>query len=396
MIERDAAILQPVVQQQLTSSASIHALLPDARREGILALALFDSTGVTVAHIPVRQPLVELPFDDFVLLQNGRPISRFHPAFALSRFRLDASPIQTSPVLEIILPLSRPADPARKLLGFVRYHLDARALAADLAALNNNVRRKTLQVLALGLALIALIMIGAYLALTRSQHALAERSERLARTHFELSLAAKASALGQITSHLIHDLKGPVLSLQAVVHTDQAAAAAYANRLQTLIRETTDLLSDQAAHTTYELTADELAEIIRRRNAAPATEKGVRLHVSVQLLRPLDSHRGGLLCLIIHNLVANALSATDRGRAVTVNVSATAHTLTAFVADEGHGIPEDLRPHLFTPGRSGRLGGTGLGLAISQLLARQIAATLELASTSSHGTTFRLTLPLQT
>ena len=41
---------------------------------------------------------------------------------------------------------------------------------------------------------------------------------------------------------------------------DQAAAAAYADRLQTLVRETTDLLSDQAAHATYELTAGELAE----------------------------------------------------------------------------------------------------------------------------------------
>ncbi len=395
MIERDAAVLHPVVQQHVAPSASLHALLPDAHREGMLALALFDATGITIAHIPANQPLVELPLDDFVRLQDGHPISRFHPTFPLATLLPDASTSQTSPVLEIVLPLRRPTDAAHKLLGFVRYHLDARPLAAELAALDDNVRRKTLQVLALGVACIGLIMSAGHLALTRTQRALAERNDRLTRTHFELSLAAKASALGQITSNLIHDLKGPVSSLQAVVHTDQAAAAAYADRLQTLIRETTDLLSDHSAHATYELTAAELAEIIRRRNAALADEQGVAFHVAAQLSQPLDSHRAGLLCLIINNLVQNALAATPRGRAVTVDLSADSDTLTAIVADEGHGISEDLLPHLFTPGRSGRANGTGLGLAISQLLARQIGATLELASTSPAGTTFRLILPMQ-
>jgi signal transduction histidine kinase len=73
----------------------------------------------------------------------------------------------------------------------------------------------------------------------------------------------------------------------------------------------------------------------------------------------------------------------DRGENATVSVS-----------DEGHGIAEDLKPHIFEPGRSGKPGGTGLGLAISQLLARQIGATLLLDSTGPEGTTFLLTLPL--
>ena len=61
---------------------------------------------------------------------------------------------------------------------------------------------------------------------------------------------------------------------------------------------------------------------------------------------------------------------------------------------EGHGIAEDVRAHLFEPGRTGRPGGSGLGLAISQLLARQIGATLALESTSVGGTTFSISLPI--
>ena len=61
---------------------------------------------------------------------------------------------------------------------------------------------------------------------------------------------------------------------------------------------------------------------------------------------------------------------------------------------EGHGIAEDVRAHLFEPGRTGRPGGSGLGLAISQLLARQIGATLALDSTGTDGTTFSISLPI--
>ena len=35
--------------------------------------------------------------------------------------------------------------------------------------------------------------------------------------NFELTLAAKASAIGQITSHLIHGLQGSVEGLRAIV-----------------------------------------------------------------------------------------------------------------------------------------------------------------------------------
>jgi len=92
--------------------------------------------------------------------------------------------------------------------------------------------------------------------------------------------------------------------------------------------------------------------------------------------------------------VQNAVEATAPGRNITVNFAAGDGNATVTVADEGVGIPDDLRPHLFEPGRSGRAGGSGLGLAISQLLARQIGATLLLESTGVAGTTFRLTLPL--
>ncbi len=64
------------------------------------------------------------------------------------------------------------------------------------------------------------------------------------------------------------------------------------------------------------------------------------------------------------------------------------------VADNGPGLPEAARKHLFQPFTgSARPGGTGLGLAIAREIMRTHAGDIELVTTGETGTTFRLTLP---
>ena len=407
MIARDAAVLSTVAQQQVEPDASLSALLPDARRRGMLAMAIFDEAGVTLDKIPANQPLVELPLEDFIQLQNGQPITRFFPEFLLTQLGAGTASGLRSPVLEIIVPLYkivRASDDSAQqpvLLGFVRYHLDARSLALELAALDDSVRRKTILSLTLGVTMISLILTLAYVALIRAHRTIAERNERLIRANFELTLSAKTSALGQITSHLIHGLQGPVAGLRAVVAgqntnatgSDWETAAGYTNRMQMMIQETVALLGDSSTHTSYDLTGEELASLIHQRNVATARLQKIIFTVKAGPGLSIDSHRGGLLCLIINNLVQNSFNATDAGGNVTVNLKRSGETATVSVTDEGTGIPDELRAHLFEPGCSGRNGGSGLGLAISQLLARQINAALTLDSTGPAGTTFRLIIP---
>jgi signal transduction histidine kinase len=94
--------------------------------------------------------------------------------------------------------------------------------------------------------------------------------------------------------------------------------------------------------------------------------------------------------------VQNAIEATTTDHNVTVNFRNGGADAVLSVVDEGHGIPEKVREHLFEPGRTGRPGGSGLGLAISQLLAKQIGATLVLDATGPTGSIFVVTLPLNT
>ena len=414
IIERDAAVLHPVALQQLTEVSAraidspgdaeqLTPVLRSAQQDGMLAVAVFDAEGRPIHAVPSSLLFVELPVEDYLELSTHlKPVSRYHENFDLNETFADIAPSQSAaPVLEVLLPLHFGAE--RKLAGVARYYIDARPLATELAALDQRVNRETALTIAAAAALISLILGGAYLGLRRAHHVIAERNARLLRTNFELTLSVKASALGQITSHLIHGLQGSVAGLSAIVagrhaaapsDEDWRAAAVYAQRLQSIIQEAIALLGDSAAQTTYELSGHELAAIVRQRNAPLAAEKGVQLTVTGGFDHPLDNHRGSLLCLITTNLVQNSLEATPAGRGIEVSFRNGGANATVTVRDEGTGIPAELQAHLFEAGRTGRRNGTGLGLAISQLLARQINAKLELDSTGPAGTTFRLTVPL--
>ncbi len=416
IIERDAAVLYPLAEAQLGEAEAdpdnrdfgsemlLSSVLKSWQQLRMRGIVIFDADGNTLQVQPTTLLRTELAPDDYASLMSGAQISRYHPDFPLDRYFADVEgPPEEhyAPVLEVLLPLR--AGNSGQTVGFVQYYLKARRLAAELDAIDQRVNRQTAEMLAIGSVLIALILIVAYHSLSRAQGIIAERNERLTRANFELTLAAKTSALGVITSHLIHGLQGPVAGLRAVVADRTAdggsgpewqSAADYADRMQAMIHETVALLGDTTTQTTYELTGIELADSIRERNRAAAVAKGVALDVSPGFPQTIDSHRGSLICLIATNLVQNAIEATDPGRHVEVALTQNPDSIMLLVRDEGAGMPDSVRAHLFEPGRSGRPGGTGLGLSISQLLARQIDGALELVESGAGGTTFRLTVPV--
>ncbi|MFT3829939.1 MAG: sensor histidine kinase [Opitutaceae bacterium] len=403
IIERNAAVLQPFAAQQVADDlpsgarSPLIALLRSARQEGMLAIAIFDAEGTTIEAVPGDQLFVELPLDDHMRLQAGAAISRLHVSFPLDQYFAGIAPDQAhAPVLEVLLPIH--AARSGPLLGFVRYYIDARPLTRELAAIDARIALQTWGMLGVSGVIVGLVIGSAAWGLARAQRAVAARNESLTRAHFELTLAAKASALGQITSHLIHGLQGPIAGLRAAVadpaQTDWDTAAAYTERLQAMIQETVALLRDIGANASYAIDGAEILAAIRERNDAAARQQGLVFELSSSFAGQLDSHRGGVLCLIANNLVQNAFAATAAGRRVGVALRAVGAVLQLEVSDQGPGIPELQRAQLFIPGRSGRPGGSGLGLAISQLLARQIGAELVLAATGPEGTTFQVQLPL--
>jgi signal transduction histidine kinase len=104
----------------------------------------------------------------------------------------------------------------------------------------------------------------------------------------------------------------------------------------------------------------------------------------------------GKLEQALFNLIRNAVQIGGPGVAVTVSAARAAGTVRIAVADDGPGIPDELRASLFEPFVGTRPGGSGLGLAVARRVAERHGGRLVLdpPAASGRGATFSLYLPL--
>lgn len=106
-----------------------------------------------------------------------------------------------------------------------------------------------------------------------------------------------------------------------------------------------------------------------------------------------------MLRQVLVNLCDNSsLAVRESGRetgTVTLTLGASGKWVLIDVADDGPGVPADLRGRLFEPyTTTRRIGeGMGLGLAISRKILLDHGGDLELLRTSEAGAVFRLTFP---
>lgn len=130
-----------------------------------------------------------------------------------------------------------------------------------------------------------------------------------------------------------------------------------------------------------------------------AVERGITLQV--EKLEPAtvlgDTAR---LILVMMGLVDNAITYTNAGGTVTLNVEVSGTRTYFSVRDTGIGIaPKDIT-HIFErfyradPARSRAAGGSGLGLAIVDWVVRVHGGTVTVASQVGQGSTFTVALPL--
>ena len=92
----------------------------------------------------------------------------------------------------------------------------------------------------------------------------------------------------------------------------------------------------------------------------------------------------------------NAVQASRPGDVITVRTRTDGSFVVVDVSDQGSGIDESVRAHIFEPFYTTRsVGeGRGLGLAISYGIVRDHGGHIEFESEAGIGTTFRIRLPL--
>ena len=173
--------------------------------------------------------------------------------------------------------------------------------------------------------------------------------------------------------------------------------------LLSLINEVLDISRIESGRLPLSPEPVEVSEAVRRvlDLARPlAAQRGVQLHTAGASCDGqyvlADSQR---LQQVLLNLVSNGIKYNRDGGLVTVACPEVgAGRLRISVTDTGAGIPEALRPRLFTP--FDRLGaeaagveGTGLGLTLTKRLVEAMGGVIGLESVEGRGSTFWVELP---
>ena len=371
-------------------------------KEGVLGVRLFDREGRFETGFPPTLIATNLAAGDVAALRVLQPVSRFHERARLSDyflFHAEADlPASRTPLLEVTIPLHARGD--TNLMAAAQLLLDGQTVAREYARVDEHLWLLGLGLYAGGGILLSGVLVWAYRRLRRASALVEERTARLLRANHELALAAKTSALGSVTAHLIHGLSNPLANLQDFIAShgngatddDLQTLAASTHRMQQLVHDVVRVLGEERGGDQYQITLAELVEILNGKLHTATHDSGAHLITVLDAQGNLSNRHANLILLILENLIHNALKVTPRGGRVSVRLGQEKGVVRCEVADQGTGIPAHVLPRLFTPCGSTH-GGSGLGLAISKQLANQLGAELELKVNSPGGCVFALTLP---
>jgi signal transduction histidine kinase len=181
-------------------------------------------------------------------------------------------------------------------------------------------------------------------------------------------------------------------------------------RLQRIVADLFLLARADAREPLVSMAPVYLGEVAAECVASASTLAAAR-NITIRYEGPLDlpvRADEAMLGRLILNLIDNAIKYTPPGGSVTVSARTVGESHELRVADTGPGIPAEAQSRIFerfyrgdAPRRRGPAGdaistGAGLGLAIAQWIAGAHKGKLQLERTGPTGSTFLLTLPLQT
>jgi two-component system, NtrC family, sensor histidine kinase PilS len=237
-------------------------------------------------------------------------------------------------------------------------------------------------------------------------------SKRLEELHLR---AERLEAVAELSSSLAHEIKNPLASIRSSV--EQLGRAKRANAEEKFLTALIVRESDRLSRLLSEFLDFSRVRVTESRPldlhaVAAAAIRLVREHPDCPEDAVIDLSGGAapmegdedLLHRVVSNLVLNAVQAAGTGARVSVRTGRpAAHELpggagvdnpvSLAVTDNGPGIPDNLRPRLFEPFVTGRVGGTGLGLAIVQRAVVAHRGLVFVDSTAGQGTTFTVYFP---
>ncbi|GAF14729.1 LOW QUALITY PROTEIN: hypothetical protein JCM19045_4059 [Bacillus sp. JCM 19045] len=231
------------------------------------------------------------------------------------------------------------------------------------------------------------------------------------------SLNQLASTLQQVETNrriflatIAHELRTPLSYIvgyiegieEGVIKPEQGMTIIEkeARRMNRLVNDLLDLAQLEGDEYPLQHDVGVFAELVREacetvQMRAKQKQMTIRLDLDEECIIYADRDR---MKQVIINLLTNAISYSNRGKKIDVNLITVDKQAQLTIRDEGIGIPQADMPYItdrffrVKRARSRKDGGTGLGLAIVQEIMAKHEGSLEIKSVEGQGTTATVTI----
>jgi two-component system nitrogen regulation sensor histidine kinase NtrY len=227
----------------------------------------------------------------------------------------------------------------------------------------------------------------------------------------EIQKVQRMEAWREVARRIAHEIKNPLTPIQL---SAERLRKRYAKLLEgdgavldkcttTIIRQVEELknlvneFAQFARLPAAELAVNDLNEVVREALFLyQEGHRGIRFEFHPGVIPDLELDRNQIKRALI-NLLDNAVAATDGQGEVEIATSYD-RALTKVcleVADNGHGLPPDVRARIFEPYFSTKQDGTGLGLSIVSAIVEDHHGYIRVRPNEPKGTRFIIELPVR-
>ena len=230
-------------------------------------------------------------------------------------------------------------------------------------------------------------------------------AERRVALEAELRRQDRLAALGKVVSGVAHEVRNPLNSMKLTLQLlDRRLkkGAPVSHEIQESLREIDRLdmivgrllaFGRPAMINRQVQKLAPLAEQAVKMVQEPARQKGVLISIRGLEEGQAADVDGPQIVQVLINLLLNAIDASPPAGTVAVEVTHQDSSLRIVVSDQGPGIAEEAKPHIFDAYYTTKPNGSGLGLAVSREIVANHGGVLEF-ETGPSGTNFILQLPI--
>jgi signal transduction histidine kinase len=226
------------------------------------------------------------------------------------------------------------------------------------------------------------------------------------RAEAELREQAALTRLGEMAAVVAHELKNPLAGLRGALEilgrrmppeaADRQIVGEMVARIDALNQMVQDLLVF-ARPTPPKIASVSTSQIVRDTVALLATDPDMReITVDEAGLEtaPMIQADPELMKAVLLNLMINAAQAMGRRGRIMVSIAEGHGGCEISIADQGPGIPEEIRAKVFDPFFTTKHRGTGLGLAVARRTVELHGGKLRFECPPGGGTVMIVSLPL--